>query len=785
MAAQSFNVLCTLCLVIIYFLPICLAFGGDLKPIPAPPSYVCDPKLWEARGVNMAEMGYCDKSLPYDVRAKDLVDRMTLKEKAQQMGDRASGIPRLGLPDYKWWSEALHGVSHFGYGAFFTEIVPGATSFPTVILTTAAFNQSLWNAIGKVVSTEARAMYNLGQAGLTFWSPNINPVRDPRWGRITETSGEDPFVVGVYGVNYVRGLQDVEGQEHAEDPGSRPLKVAACCKHYAAYDLDLWQDVNRFTFDALVTEQDMVETFVRPFEMCIKDGDVSSVMCSYNQVNKIPSCADPILLKQTIREEWKLNGYIISDCDAIEMIHNDTKINWLGVDLDCGVNYPNALENSVRQGKVNEADVDTSLKYLYTVLMRLGFFDGSPSFMSLGKNDICTDKHIDLAVEAAREGIVLLKNLDATLPLNPDAFKTLAIIGPHANATTAMIGNYEGNPCRYVSPLSGFSAFGEVIYEQGCPGVKCPNDTLILQATEAAKQADATILVVGTDLSIEGEGLDREDLLLPGLQKDLVEQVANASKGPVILVVMTAGGVDISFAKDDNKIKGILWVGHPGQEGGRAIADVVFGKCNPGGRLPLTWYTADYVDKLPMTSMQLRPFEEKGYPGRTYKFFNGSTVYPFAYGLSYTSFDYKVTTPTNVSIPIKLNNTQHCRELELTDTSVQQPCPSVVVNDLTCEDKIAWEVEVQNTGDKDGSEVVIVYSQPPDGIVGTPFKQVVGFERVFVAAKQSQKVNFELNACKSLNIVDGRGYTLLPSGLHKIMLGTSSEQIDVNVSFTS
>ncbi|XP_021295808.1 beta-xylosidase/alpha-L-arabinofuranosidase 1-like [Herrania umbratica] len=777
MAAQSFKVLRILFFLIIYFLPIFVA-GGDIKPIADPPSYVCDPHKWEVRGKNMSDFGYCDKSLPYEVRAKDLVDRLTLAEKVQQMGNNASSIPRLGLPAYNWWSEALHGVSNVGPGTFFTEIVPGATSFPTVIHTTAAFNQSLWNAIGKVVSTEARAMYNLGQGGLTYWSPNINPVRDPRWGRITETSGEDPFVVGVYGANYVRGLQDVEGQEHTADPGSRPLKVSACCKHYAAYDVDNWYEFDRLKFDAQVTEQDMIETFLRPFEMCVKDGDVSSVMCSYNQVNKVPTCADPILLKQTLREEWKLNGYIVSDCDSVEVIHKEQRL-----DLDCGVTYPNALENSVKQGKANEAEIDTSLQYLYVVLMRLGFFDGSPSFTSLGKDDVCTQDHIELAAEAAREGIVLLNNVDATLPLNPDAFKTLAIIGPLANATKQMLGNYEGLPCQYVSPLSGFSAFGQVIYEQGCPNVKCPNDTLILQATEAAKQADATILVVGTDRTIEEESRDRYDLLLPGLQKDLINQVANASKGPVILVVMSAGGVDISFAKDNNRIKGILWVGHPGQEGGRAIADVVFGKYNPGGRLPLTWYTADYVSKLPMTSMPLRPVEEKGYPGRTYKFFNGSVVYPFAYGLSYTTFNYKVTTPTNVSIPIKLNKNQQCRELELTDTSAQQPCPSVVANDLTCEDKIAFEVEVQNTGDKDGSEVVIVYSKPPEGIVETPFKQVVGFERVFVAAKQSQKVKFELNACKSLNIVDSSGYRILPSGLHKIVLGTSSDQIEVDVSF--
>ncbi|KAK6234441.1 hypothetical protein QUC31_006847 [Theobroma cacao] len=331
MAAQSFNVLCALSLVIIYFLPICLAFGGDLKQQGDPPSIVCDPHEWEARNVNMSDIGYCDTSLPYEVRAKDLVDRMNLTEKVHWMGDNVSKpIPRFRLPKYQWWSEALHGVAHVGRGTFFTELVPGATSFPTVIHTTASFNKSLWNAIGKVVSTEARAMYNLGQGGLTYWSPNINPVRDPRWGRITETSGEDPFVVGVYGVNYVRGLQDIEGQEHTADPGSRPLKVSACCKHFAAYDLDNWKKVNRQTFDAQVTEQDMVETFLRPFEMCVRDGDVSSVMCSFNKVNKVPTCADPFLLKKTFREEWKLNGYIVADCDSIEVMHNDNKMNWLG-----------------------------------------------------------------------------------------------------------------------------------------------------------------------------------------------------------------------------------------------------------------------------------------------------------------------------------------------------------------------------------------------------------------------------------------------------------------------
>ncbi|XVE99872.1 hypothetical protein REPUB_Repub03eG0239100 [Reevesia pubescens] len=799
MAAQKFfNVL----LVIISLSTICYAdFGPRLIPYKFAP-YVCDSERFDLMGLDMAEFAYCDKSLSYQVRAKDLVDRMTLEEKVLQLGDNATGVTRIGLPMYHWWSEALHGISGIGHGAYYNELVPNATSFPTVIHTTAAFNKTLWKTLGKAVSTEGRAMFNLGNSGLTYWSPVINPVRDPRWGRITETSGEDPFVNGIYSVHYVRGLQDVEGQENTNDTASRPLKVSACCKHYAAYDVDRWQGVNRKSFDAKVSEQDMVETFLRPFEMCVKDGDVSSVMCSYNRVNGIPTCADPYLLKETIREKWKFNGYIVSDCDSVEVMVNWH--HWLndapedavaqtlkaGLDLDCGDYFPKFLSSSVYQGKVKEEEIDNALKNLYVVLMRLGFFDGS--FLKLGKRHICSEEHIELAAEAARQGIVLLKNIEGTLPLKPDAVKTLAVIGPNANATIEMLGNYAGTPCRYVSPLDAFKAYGEVNYNEGCQyGVKCPNDKFIFEATQAAKVADVTILVMGTNLTIEQEDLDRDDLLLPGYQTQLIKQVAVAAKGPVILVIMSAGGVDISdpFLNNDRnldyinkKIKGILWVGHPGQEGGRAITDVIFGKYNPGGRLPITWYRDDYVRNFPMTSMQLRPDDSLGFPGRTYKFFNGSTVYPFGYGLSYTKFNY--TLPSNkVTLSIKLNKLQHCRNLNYTEKSFEQSCPAILVDDLTCENEIGFEVEVQNVGDRDGSEVVIVYSIPPKGIVGTHIKQVVEFERVFVAAKKSQKVKFGLNACKSFSIVDNKGYTLLPSGLHKIKLGTFEETINVNVSF--
>nr|POF10828.1 beta-xylosidase/alpha-l-arabinofuranosidase 2 [Quercus suber] len=689
-------------------------------------TYICDPSRYAKLGLNISIFPFCDKKLSYKVRAKDLVSQMTLYEKVQQLGNSAYGVPRLGLPEYEWWSEGLHGVSNVGPGTIFDDSIPHATSFPTPILTTCFIQR----VIVENNWTEARAMHNLGHAGLTFWSPTINVARDPRWGRIIETPGEDPFVIGTYAVNYVRGLQDVEGTEHYKDLNSRPLKVSATCKHFTAYDVDNWFGTERYNFDAWVTEQDMEETFNRPFQMCIQNG----------------------------------------------------------LNLDCGVFYTNNVENAVKQGKVGEAVVDQSLEYLYVVLMRLGLFDGNPKFNSLGRNSLCSNTNIKLATEAAREGIVLLMNDNETLPLTTEKFKTLAVVGPHANATLAMIGNYAfdskiaGTPCRYTSPIDGFSSYGRVYYEAGCPDVKCNDESLILPAVESSKIVDATIIVAGIDLSIEAESLDRVDLLLPGKQTDLINQVADATKGPVVLVIMSAGGVDISFAKNNPKIQAILWVGYPGEEGGEAIADVVFGKYNPGGRLPLTWYEAEYVNKLPLTSMQLRPDDTHGYPGRTYKFFNGSTVFPFGYGLSYTKFNYTLTA-LQTSQPIKLNRFQHCRDLLYKNETFKPSCPAVLVDDLKCQNKIGFEIELKNVGNRDGNEVVLVYSQPPDGIVGTHFKHLIGFQRVFVAAGTGKKIQFTFSVCQSLAIVDYNGYSLLPSGGHTIIVSDGAISFPIQVRF--
>ncbi|KAK1279202.1 putative beta-D-xylosidase 5 [Acorus gramineus] len=758
--------------------------------------HVCDPERYSHMGLDMSKFAFCDKSLPFNVRAKDLVNSMTLVEKALQLGNQAGGVPRLGLPLYEWWSEALHGVSKTGPGVFFNNTVPGATNFPIVLLSTASFNETLWKTIGQVVSTEARAMHNLGMAGLTFWSPNVNVIRDPRWGRIQETPGEDPYTVGRYAVNFVRGLQDVEGHETADDPNSRPLKVSSCCKHYTAYDVDNWNGVDRFHFDAQVTEQDMVETFLRPFEMCVKEGDVNSVMCSFNKINGIPSCADPKLLSQTIRGDWGLHGYIVSDCDSIEVMYDDNK--WLngvqeeqvasamkaGLDMDCGVYYQNWTVASVEKGKMRETDIDKALINNYVTLLRLGYFDGAPGYDSLGKDDVCSKDHIELAREAARQGIVLLKN-DNVLPLTPAKFDKIALVGPHANATDAMTGNYAGIPCNSVSPLMAISGIVKSVdYEVGCQDVSCNNDTMLFPAMEAARKADATIIFVGIDNDYESEGHDRYGLHLPGYQTQLINQVAIASSGPVVMVMMCAGGIDISFAQNNPNIHAIVWAGYPGEQGGPAIADVLFGDYNPGGRLPITWYKANYTDAVPMTSMQLRPNDELGYPGRTYKFFNGSTVYPFGYGLSYTQFSYNLVSAKQ-SLLVKLGRLQHCHDdLDYVPDVFMPPCRSVLVDDMKCEDVVDMEVQVSNTGARDGSDVVMVYSRPPTHILGMPQKQVIGFQRVFVRAGETETAKFSLNACKSFGVVDKAAYLVLPSGTHTIEVGSGSGSASADGSFT-
>lgn len=738
------------------------------------PVFACDVE----KNPTLGQFGFCNTSFKTAARVADLVKRLTLEEKIGFLVNSAASVSRLGIPKYEWWSEALHGVSYVGPGTHFNSVVPGATSFPQVILTAASFNASLFEAIGKVVSTEARAMYNVGLAGLTFWSPNVNIFRDPRWGRGQETPGEDPLLSSKYASGYVRGLQQ------SDDGSPDRLKVAACCKHYTAYDLDNWKGVDRFHFNAVVTKQDMDDTFQPPFKSCVIDGNVASVMCSYNQVNGKPACADPDLLSGIVRGEWKLNGYIVSDCDSVDVFYNSqhytktpeeaaAKAILAGLDLNCGSFLGQHTEAAVKGGLVDESAVDKAVSNNFATLMRLGFFDGNPSkaiYGKLGPKDVCTSEHQELAREAARQGIVLLKNSKGSLPLSPTAIKTLAVIGPNANVTKTMIGNYEGTPCKYTTPLQGLTALVATTYLPGCSNVAC-GTAQIDEAKKIAAAADATVLIVGIDQSIEAEGRDRVNIQLPGQQPLLITEVAKASKGNVILVVMSGGGFDISFAKNDDKITSILWVGYPGEAGGAAIADVIFGFYNPSGRLPMTWYPQSYVDKVPMTNMNMRPDPASGYPGRTYRFYTGETIYTFGDGLSYTQFNHHlVQAPKSVSIPIEEGHSCHSSKCKSVD-AVQESCQNLAFD---------IHLRVNNAGNISGSHTVFLFSSPPS-VHNSPQKHLLGFEKVFVTAKAKALVRFKVDVCKDLSIVDELGTRKVALGLHVLHVGNLKHSLNVRI----
>ncbi|KAJ1265352.1 hypothetical protein BS78_08G070200 [Paspalum vaginatum] len=731
---------------------------------------VCDASRFAELGLDMSSFPYCNASLPYAERVHDLIGWMTVEEKVGNLGDLSAGAPHVGLPPYRWWAEALHGVASTGPATLFDDVgaanhsgraaVNNTTVFANVINSAASFNETLWKAIGQAVSTEARAMYNLGKGALTYWSPNINVVRDPRWGRALETPGEDPYVVGRYAVNFVRGMQDVPGADAGGDPFSRPIKTSACCKHYAAYDLDNWRNHTRFHYDARVTERDMAETFLRPFEMCVREDDASSVMCSFNLVDGVPACTDARLLSQTVRGEWGLHGYIVSDCDAVQVIAEDAR--WLnltgaeasaaavraGLDLDCGQSWKvdkdggrmvgDFLSNfslaAVAQGKMRESDIDNALRNQFMTLMRVGYFDDIPQYAALDETDICTDEHRSLALDGARQGVVLLKNDGGLLPLDPRKTRAVALHGPHARAPeSVMDGGYTGPPCRYVTPREGISS------------------------TTKRRRSSA-----------------------PPPRRRTRSSWCSCP-----------AAASTSFAHDHPKIAAIVWAGYPGGEGGNAIADVIFGRYNPGGRLPLTWYKNKYIEQIPMTSMELRPVAKHGYPGRTYKFYSEPEVlYPFGHGLSYTKFLYETScNGTTVTMPAA---GRHCEGLSYhpsaLSSSVAPPpsCQAINVDEHACTETVSFNVSVINGGSRGGAHAVLVYTVPPPEVAEAPIKQVAAFRRVFVPAWSTVTEKFTLNVCRAFGIVERTAYTVVPSGISTVLVqnGESSVSFPVKIQFS-
>ncbi|XP_008796726.2 probable beta-D-xylosidase 6 [Phoenix dactylifera] len=742
---------------------------------------------------------FCNASLPVATRAGYLVSLLTLDEKIQQLSNSAAAVPRLGLPPYQWWSESLHGLAPNGPGVFFNGTVRSATVFPQVIVSAAAFNRTLWHAISRAIAVEARAMYNVGQAGLTFWAPNINIFRDPRWGRGQETPGEDPMLTSDYAVEYVRGFQgeddgDLEdriGKSRISEGsrrrrgggGAGEMMVSACCKHYTAYDLDQWENFSRYTFNAAVTKQDMEDTFQPPFRSCIEEGHASCLMCSYNQVNGVPACARGDLL-QKARKEWGLEGYITSDCDAVAIIYEDqnyTKspedsiadVLKAGMDINCGTYLVRYTGQAVRLGIVREEDIDRALLNLFSVQLRLGLFDGNPAknrFGELGPSNICTKEHRELALEAARQGIVLLKNDRSFLPLRKNKVGSLAIIGPAGNDTNILGGDYTGVPCHPTSLFEGLQTYvAGTSFAAGCIDVPCDLKDGFKAAVAVARKADVVVVVAGLNLTEETEDHDRISLLLPGEQMDLVNAIAKVSRKPLVLVLMGGGPVDVSFAKDNPRIGSILWIGYPGEVGGQAVAEALFGEFNPGGRLPVTWYPESFT-KVPMNDMHMRADPSRRYPGRTYRFYTGEVVYRFGYGLSYSSYSYKFfSVPEKISV--RSSSTEAYIRKEPQDAR-RDGLDSLRIDEISSCKALTFYVQISviNGGNMDGSNTVLLFARSTANIKGSPKKQLIGFERVHTTAGRATEARIMVNPCKHLSTVNEEGQWVLPLGAHVLMV---------------
>ena len=603
---------------------------------------------------------FCDPSLSLVYRIKDLVNRVQGIDKIAFLSTNFKGIESIGLPAFQFWSEALHGLAK-SPGVMFEGKVKNATSFPQIINMGATFDMKLVREMASVISTEARVMNNEGQAGLVFFTPNINLFRDPRWGRGQETPGEDVYLTQTY-VKYL-----LDGLENGDD--SRFVKIVANCKHFVAYDMEDSDGTDRFHFDAQVSPQDMAETFLPPFEACVKNARVSAVMCSYNAVNGVPNCANSYLLTDVLRGKYGMNGFVVSDCDAIYDIffsHHYTNSTEetvqvalrAGCDLDCGDFYAKYAEAALAGGYITSQDLDVAISRTWGSLFRLGLFDPIENqiYTQYGPDFVANCSNTNLALQAAVKSIVLLQN-DGTLPFR-NSSQIIGLIGPHANSTTALQGNYFGKAPFLISPLEGFAMISEIttLHAKGCDIAS--NDTSLFdEAVNVALKVDQIVLFFGLDQTQEQESKDRKSTLLPPIQNLLFEFIqeslhAAGKKTPIVLVLLSGSSVDVTAYKPH--VNSIVWAGYPGESGGLAIARILFGLDNPSGRLPITFYPESYLSLLRMTDMAMHASSTR--PGRTYRFYTGPTVFPFGFGMSYSKFEYQWLANNTFTFPASVWN---------------------------------------------------------------------------------------------------------------------------------
>ena len=685
-----------------------------------------------------------DPERSVDERARDLVSRLSVEEKAGQMLHQAPALPRLGIPAYNWWNEGLHGVARAGI----------ATVFPQAIALAAMWSARRLHEVAVSISDEARAKHHEFlrhddrgyYKGLTYWSPNLNIFRDPRWGRGHETYGECPYLTARLGVAFVRGLQ-------GDDP--KYLKLVATPKHFAVHS---GPEALRHRFDAVVSPKDLRETYLPAFHACVTEAKAESVMGAYNRTNGEPCCASQALLVEILRAEWGFGGYVVSDCWALRDLHEHHHVTKTpaesaalavkaGCDLNCGCTYEH-LPAAVAQGLVSEADLDVCLVRLFSARLRLGMFD-PPERVPYAQipyevNDC--ERHAELALVAARESLVLLKNENGLLPLARD-IRSIAVLGPNADDPQVLVGNYHGTPSRSVTPLAGIRAAvapeTKVWYAEGCKrsGVQSdvPNRTALLsEAKSMAERADVVVLCLGLDAEIEGEegdagsseaSGDKLSLALPGLQEQLFEAVVACGK-PTVVVLLSGSPLAVGFAHE--RAGALLQVFYPGQAGGTALADTLFGNYSPAGRLPVTFPRS--LDDVPA-------FVNYAMRGRTYRYLEKEPLYPFGFGLSYTRFVYS--------------------ELTLSQARLTGESDSAEI-----------AVNVTNAGERTSDEVVELYVKALDASFSVPHHDLRGFERITLAPGETRRVSFTLSA-RDLSLIDDGGRRVLEPGRFRVALGGS------------
>lgn len=675
-------------------------------------------------------------------RARELVAEMTAEEKAEQLKYGASAIERLRIPAYNWWNEALHGVARAGV----------ATVFPQAIGMAAAFDPGLMKEVGDVIATEGRAKYNEYSKrgdrdiykGLTFWSPNVNIFRDPRWGRGHETFGEDPYLTGELGKSFVEGLQG-DGDY---------LKAAACAKHFAVHS---GPEALRHKFNAKATKKDMFETYLPAFEKLVKEAKVEAVMGAYNRTNGEPCCASPEL-QRILREDWGFEGHFVSDCWALRDFHTQHMVTdtaeesaalaiKTGCDVNCGNTYLHLMK-ALEQGLITEDDLTGAAERLFTTRFLLGLFDET-EYDKIGLDSVECREHLRLADRMTAESVVLLKN-SGILPLQKEKLKSVGVVGPNANSRAVLIGNYHGTSSRYITVLEGIQdALGDevrVYYSEGCHLCKDKVESLsagpdrISEAQCVAEYSDVVIVCLGLDETLEGEegdtgnsyaSGDKIDLLLPEQQRRLLEAMVETGK-PVILINMTGSAMDLRYAEEH--CAAVLQAWYPGARGGRVIADLLLGELSPSGKLPVTFYrdTEDLPD-----------FEDYSMKGRTYRYLNAEPLYPFGYGLTYGD-----------------------AEIQSVVCNGQKAEKSGLVR-LPAEERLQIETAVTNRSDIPVEEVVQVYIKAEDSAYATPHGKLCGFARVALKAGETVPVSVPIDrdAFTVVNeegqrIVDGKRFTV-------------------------